>query len=104
MGFNNDGSEKVKMRIENNIPNSLLGINIGPNKESVDMQKDFLNCAETFFPLGDYITINISSPNTEGLREFHKKEILKALLSKVNEIRGKVVLKGIFIKNFTRPK
>ena len=97
LGFNNDGSEKVKKRIENNIPNSLLGINIGPNKESVDMQKDFLNCAETFFPLGDYITINISSPNTEGLREFHKKEILKALLSKVNEIREKSSFRKAFL-------
>ena len=64
LGFNNDGSEIVKKRIENNIPSSLLGINIGPNKNTVNMTDDFLRCAEIFFPIGDYITINISSPNT----------------------------------------
>ena len=97
LGFNSDGSEVVKKRIENNLPKSLLGINIGPNKGTSDMIKDFLECAETFFPLGDYITINISSPNTEGLREFHKKEILKELLSKVNQIREDSNFKKAFL-------
>ncbi len=82
LGFNNDGSEVVKKRIENNLPKGLLGINIGPNKDTNDMKKDFLKCAETFFPLGDYITINISSPNTEGLREFHKKRNFKRIIIK----------------------
>ena len=40
---------------------------------------------QNFFPIGDYITINISSPNTEGLRDFHKKENLEKLLSKINK-------------------
>ena len=87
LGFNNDGSEVIKKRIENNVPNGLLGINIGPNKDSPDMINDFLECAEIFFPLGDYITINISSPNTKALREFHKSEHLKELLSKIDYIR-----------------
>ena len=89
LGFNNDGSEVVRKRIENNAPNSLLGINIGPNKDTVDMLDDFLKCAKIFFPLGDYITVNISSPNTPGLRNFHKEDILKKLLSQINEIREK---------------
>ena len=89
LGFNNDGAEIVKKRIENNIPISLLGINIGPNKDTTNMIDDFLKCGEIFFPLGDYITINISSPNTEGLRDFHKGKILKELLFKINEIRKK---------------
>ena len=97
LGFNNDGSEIVKSRIENNLPKGLLGINIGPNKISTDMSKDFLECAETFFPLGDYITINISSPNTEGLREFHKKKFLKELLFKINEIRDNSNFKKAFL-------
>tara|TARA_B100002051_G_scaffold200471_1_gene190434 strand:+ start:1010 stop:2056 length:1047 start_codon:yes stop_codon:yes gene_type:complete len=97
LGFNSDGSEVVKKRIENNLPKSLLGINIGPNKGTSDMIKDFLECAEIFFPLGDYITINISSPNTEGLREFHKKEILKELLSKVNQTREDSNFKKAFL-------
>tara|TARA_B100000029_G_scaffold265815_1_gene261903 strand:- start:2605 stop:3651 length:1047 start_codon:yes stop_codon:yes gene_type:complete len=97
LGFNNDGSEMIKKRIENNLPKSLLGINIGPNKGTQNMSEDFLKCAETFFSLGDYITINISSPNTEGLREFHKKEILKELLSKINQIREKSNFRKAFL-------
>ena len=99
LGFNNDGSEEVKKRIENNLPNSLLGINIGPNKGTANMSEDFLKCAETFFSLGDYITINISSPNTEGLREFHKKEFLQKLLEKINHIReGSNFRKAFLVK------
>ena len=49
------------------------------------------------FSLGDYITINISSPNTEGLRDFHKKEILRELLLKINEIREKSNFKKAFL-------
>tara|TARA_Y100001970_G_scaffold283673_1_gene399454 strand:- start:4953 stop:6002 length:1050 start_codon:yes stop_codon:yes gene_type:complete len=87
LGFNNDGSEIAKSRIENNLPTGLLGINIGPNKDTSDMTSDFLKCANIFFPLGDYLTINISSPNTKGLRDFHKEENLNNLLTKINQIR-----------------
>ena len=97
LGFNNDGSEIVKNRIENNLPKGLLGINIGPNKASENMTDDFIKCAETFFPLGDYITINISSPNTEGLRDFHKKEVLHELLSNINHIREKSNFRKAFL-------
>ncbi len=97
LGFNNDGSEVIKKRIEKNVPNGLLGINIGPNKDATDMVDDFLKCAETFFPLGDYVTINISSPNTAGLRDFHKSESLKELLSKINQIRDKSNFKKSFL-------
>ena len=83
LGFNNDGSEIIKKRIENNIPYGLFGINIGPNKDSSNMTKDFFRCAETFFSLGDYITINISSPNTENLRDFHNLDELGNLLDKI---------------------
>ena len=89
LGFNNDGSEIVKKRIEANMPSSLLGINIGPNKDTENMTDDFIKCAEIFFPIGDYITVNISSPNTEGLRNFHEEQVLKKLLLKINEIREK---------------
>ena len=97
LGFNNEGSEIIKKRIENNVPNGLLGINIGPNKGTKNMVNDFVKCAETFFPLGDYLTINISSPNTDGLRDFHKSEFLKELLSKINEIREKSNFKKSFL-------
>ena len=97
LGFNNDGSDAIKKRIEHNAPDGLLGINIGPNKDTDNMYNDFLSCAKTFFPIGDYITINISSPNTEGLRNFHEKENLEKLLIKINEIRKKSNFKKSFL-------
>ncbi len=97
LGFNNDGSEVVRKRIESNVPNGLLGINIGPNKNTSNMLNDFIECAEVFFPLGNYVTINISSPNTEGLRDFHKPETLKELLLKINEIREKSNFRKCFL-------
>ena len=97
LGFNNDGSDAIKKRIEHNAPDGLLGINIGPNKDTDNMYNDFLSCAKTFFPIGDYITINISSPNTEGLRNFHEKENLEKLLIKINEIRKESDFKKSFL-------
>ena len=97
LGFNNDGSDAIKKRIEYNAPDGLLGINIGPNKDTDNMYDDFLSCAKTFFPIGDYITINISSPNTEGLRNFHEKENLEKLLIKINEIRKESNFKKSFL-------
>jgi len=97
LGFNNDGSDTIKKRIEHNTPDGLLGINIGPNKDTDNMYNDFLSCAKTFFPIGDYITINISSPNTEGLRNFHEKENLEKLLIKINEIRKESNFKKSFL-------
>ena len=97
LGFNNDGAEVVRKRIENNSPDSLLGINIGPNKDSKDMIHDFIKCAEIFFPLGDYITVNISSPNTPGLRDFHKIEVLDKLLLKINQVREKSNFNKFFL-------
>ena len=88
LGFNNDGSEVVRKRIESNVPNGLLGINIGPNKNTSNMLNDFIECAKVFFPLGNYVTINISSPNTEGLRDFHDQNEVKKLLSGINKIKN----------------
>ena len=67
----------VRDRILSNAPSGILGINIGPNIVTEIMSDYFLKCAEIFFPLGDYITVNISSPNTPGLRDFHKEEVLE---------------------------
>ena len=84
LGFNNDGSDIIKKRIENNIPNGVLGINIGPNKNTADRVNDYLECFRRFHHLANYLTINISSPNTENLRDFHGKEQLKELINAIN--------------------
>ena len=85
LGFNNSGSEKVFSRIKKNQPKGLLGINIGPNKDSQNRLEDYLICLRKFHNLADYVTINISSPNTENLRSFHNKSELNDLLEVINK-------------------
>tara|TARA_B100002051_G_C16623635_1_gene579575 strand:- start:64 stop:1104 length:1041 start_codon:yes stop_codon:yes gene_type:complete len=85
LGFNNSGSEKVRSRIISNIPKGLFGINIGPNKDTADRYEDFLIGLRKFCELADYLTINISSPNTENLRNFHNENELDELLGTINQ-------------------
>jgi dihydroorotate dehydrogenase len=87
LGFNNDGIEIIKNRIKSDGKKGILGVNIGPNKETKDQKNDFCLGLKNFFDIADYITVNISSPNTEGLRDFHDQEKLKDLLLALNEIK-----------------
>jgi len=87
LGFNNDGVEIVSDRITKNTPEDFLGINIGPNKDTKDKTSDFLECYDKLNKLASYIAVNISSPNTEGLRNFHEEKLLSNLLSKLNELK-----------------
>ena len=87
LGFNNDGMEKVKNRIISGKKNGILGINIGPNKNTKDQKNDFCLGLKNFFDIADYITVNISSPNTKDLRNFHDKEKLEDLLHALNKIK-----------------
>jgi dihydroorotate dehydrogenase len=84
LGFNNFGSRNVLDRIKYNQPSGLLGVNIGPNKETKDRLFDYVECFKAFHKVADYITINISSPNTEDLRSFHDKKKLDELLQTIN--------------------
>lgn len=90
LGFNNSGSNEIYNKIEKNKSNGFLGINIGPNKTSVNRVEDYIKCLNKFYNVADYITINISSPNTENLRNFHKEEEMNHLLSKVKEEKDKL--------------
>ena len=85
LGFNNLGSKNVVDRIKSNKQTGLLGINIGPNKDSDNRLEDYLDCFKTFQDVADYITINISSPNTEDLRSFHDQTKLNKLLESINK-------------------
>jgi len=87
LGFNNDGIEIIKNRIKTRGKTGILGVNIGPNKKTEDQQNDFCLGLKSFFDIADYITINISSPNTEGLRGFHDQKKLKNLLAILNKIK-----------------
>ena len=87
LGFNNDGTEKIKARIKLDGKKGILGVNIGPNKETKDQKNDFCLGLKNFFDIADYITVNISSPNTEGLRDFHDQEKLIDLMVALNKIK-----------------
>ena len=99
LGFNNHGSEIVSKRIEENIPNGFLGINIGPNKETINKEDDYYSCFSRLSIHASYLTVNISSPNTEGLRDFHDKKELEMLITGLNKIkREKNITKPVVIK------
>ena len=89
LGFNNVGSDSAASNIRNNSPKGLLLINIGPNKDTKNRIEDYLECFRVLNNLGDYITINISSPNTENLRSFHNPNELEELLNVLNEEKNK---------------
>jgi len=94
LGFNNHGANIVFDRIKSNKNLGVLGINIGPNKESNDRLNDYLIGLKTFHQVADYITINISSPNTENLRNFHEEtklqELLKSILKEKDNLKSEV--------------
>jgi len=94
LGFNNLGSENVSNRIRSNLKKGLLGINIGPNKDSDDRLNDYLIGLRIFHDIADYITVNISSPNTENLRNFHDEikfdELMKSIQEEKVKIKSKI--------------
>ncbi|MFI5172263.1 MAG: quinone-dependent dihydroorotate dehydrogenase [Chitinophagales bacterium] len=107
MGFNNDGvdvmvenlkkKKVIKARIKYNI---IIGGNIGKNKNTPNDEawKDYLTCFEKLFDHVDYFVVNVSSPNTPGLRELQDKEPLKNILNKLQEINNQKTRKPILLK------
>ena len=85
LGFNNLGANNINSRIRSNAPNGVLGINIGPNKDTKNRLNDYLLCLKNFHDVANYITVNISSPNTENLRNFHDPDNLEELMNALNE-------------------
>jgi len=89
LGFNNDGVDALVRNVEKarRKTGGVLGINIGKNKDTPneDAAKDYLHCLDKVFPLADYITINISSPNTAGLRELQEEQQLRRLVGALRE-------------------
>ena len=99
LGFNNHGSEIISKRLSMNLPCGFLGINIGPNKDTINKEEDYYICLSKLFDYAGYLTINISSPNTEGLRSFHDRKVLDKLLTGINKVkREKNILKPIVLK------
>ena len=88
LGFNNDGVDALVRNVERaRRRNGLLGINIGKNKDTPNesAEDDYLHCLRKVYPLADYVTVNISSPNTAGLRELQEEQALRRLVSVLRE-------------------
>ena len=85
LGFNNDGAKDIVNRIKSKRQTGILGINIGPNKDSENRLGDYLECLKIFHDVANYITVNISSPNTEDLRSFHEQTKLNELLQTIDK-------------------
>lgn len=101
-GFNSEGHEAVYNRLKDRVTeqdNCLLGINLGKNKSSTDPISDYTQGVEKFSRVADYLVVNISSPNTPGLRDLQGKQKLQNLLDKVIERRDEMeVRKPLLVK------
>ena len=99
LGFNNHGAQVVSERIAENLPGGFLGVNVGPNKDTKNKEEDYYLCISKLFSYAGYLTINISSPNTQGLRDFHDQREFEKLLTGINKIKKeRNILKPITIK------
>jgi dihydroorotate dehydrogenase len=88
LGFNNEGLEALVRNVERaQRRGGLLGINIGKNKDTPNeaAEGDYMYCLSRVYPLADYITVNISSPNTAGLRELQEEQALRRLVGTLRE-------------------
>lgn len=91
MGFNNQGLDRVAARLSNR-HGGIVGANIGRNKDAADAERDYASAAGRLAPLVEYLVINVSSPNTPGLRALQDKEALGSLIRRVRAaIRDSVV-------------
>ncbi len=85
-GFNNEGFERARARLARRSPGlamGVLGVNLGANKDATDRAADYVLGVRIFAGLADYLTINISSPNTPGLRDLQRREALDDLITRV---------------------
>jgi dihydroorotate dehydrogenase len=91
LGFNNDGADTVLRRLAARAHLSgVVGVNVGANKDSPDRAADYVSLIETFAPVASYFTVNVSSPNTPGLRSLQQASALDELLARVVDARERV--------------
>jgi dihydroorotate dehydrogenase len=97
LGFNNKGVDYLVGKVKARKYNGVLGINIGANKDSTGQRRidDYIECFQKVSSFADYITVNISSPNTPGLRKLHSKENFLPLFQAINNARA--------LEHFTNP-
>ena len=90
LGFNNKGVNYLVSKIKNKKYDAVIGVNIGANKESTNDQRidDYAYCFEKVYKYCDYVTVNISSPNTPKLRKLHNPDELEKIFKRINEIKS----------------
>lgn len=98
MGFNNGGMEAAAANLKARRGGGIVGINIGANKDSADRIADYVHGFARLASLADYVTVNVSSPNTPGLRGLQNKEELTRLLSSLVDARAKHGHKPLLLK------
>lgn len=95
LGFNNGGHEAALRRMQARAKNGgIVGVNIGANKDTEDRVGDYVKGLETFYDVASYFTVNISSPNTPGLRDLQAPQALDELVGRIMEVRAKLVGEG----------
>ena len=87
MGFNNQGFDAAAPRLKKRNPRGIVGVNIGANRDSADRVADYVAGVTRFAPLADYIAVNISSPNTPGLRDLQEGPAVSGLIAAIVEAR-----------------
>ena len=87
LGFNNHGVDALVRNVERARRTGILGINIGKNRDTPNERaaEDYIHCMEKVFALADYVTVNISSPNTSGLRDLQQEETLRRFIGELRE-------------------
>ena len=101
LGFNNKGIDYLVKNLKKKNFDGIVGVNIGANKDSKDQERinDYLECLRKVSALSDYVTVNISSPNTPGLRDLHSEENIKKLINSIQIEANKINFLGpIFLK------
>jgi dihydroorotate dehydrogenase len=88
LGFNSAGHSTVLERLKRRPANGIVGVNVGANKDSADRAADYVSGLKAFYDVASYLTVNISSPNTPGLRDLQAPAALDALLQKLTSVRG----------------
>ena len=95
MGFNNEGLAAACARLEARERSwGVLGANIGANRGSADPVADYVACLDALYPLVDYVALNVSSPNTPGLRDLQQRARLDELLAALLETRRSLAASG----------
>jgi dihydroorotate dehydrogenase len=91
LGFNSEGAAAVLRRLAARTnKGGIVGVNVGANKDSGDRIADYVRLIETFAPVASYFSVNISSPNTPGLRELQQGKMFDTLLARLMEARSRV--------------